>query len=147
MRAQENDPTFEVDGRGIPDVPSAGTDPIDVGPMVPDQLKVGERADLGPVSAVPVGRARRVDVGGRTFALYRLAETEVALSDGLCTHGQAHLAEGLVLDCTIECPKHNGRFDLRTGDPVRKPVKEPLRLYPCDVVDGRIVADLTTAED
>ena len=71
---------------------------------------------------------------------------EVAISDGLCTHGAAHLAEGLILDGVIECPKHNGRFDLRTGQPLRKPVKDPLNVYRCEVVEGRILADLSTAK-
>ncbi|MEM9655610.1 MAG: fatty acid desaturase [Actinomycetota bacterium] len=143
LRQQEQDPTWELMDRGVPVVPSASLDPIDVGPMVRDELKIGSDVDLGPVDAIAVGRARRVDIGGRTFALYRLGEDDVALSDGLCTHGLAHLAEGLILDCTIECPKHNGRFDLRSGEPVRKPVKVPLRMYPCRVVDGRVNADLS----
>ncbi len=127
-------------------MPSVSADPIDVGPMVDDRLKVGPDMDLGPVDAVPVGRVRRVDVAGRTFALYRLEAAEVALSDGLCTHGAAHLAEGLVIGCEIECPKHNGRFDLRTGEPVRKPIREPLTMYPCQVREGRVVADLSAIE-
>ncbi|MGH1487978.1 MAG: fatty acid desaturase [Acidimicrobiales bacterium] len=145
LRQQEKDPTWELENRGVPEVSSAGIDPIDVGPMVREDLKAGSQADLGPITAVPIGQARRVDVGGRTYAVYRLAEDEVAVSDGLCTHGLAHLAEGLILDCAIECPKHNGRFDLRTGDPIRKPVKDPLAIYRCEIVEGRIVADLSVA--
>ena len=143
LKQQEKDPTWELENRGVPEVASAGIDPIDVGPMVREDLKAGRQADLGPITAVPVGQARRVDIGGRTYAVYRLTEDEVAVSDGLCTHGLAHLAEGLILDCAIECPKHNGRFDLRTGDPIRKPVKDPLAMYRCEIVEGRIVADLT----
>jgi 3-phenylpropionate/trans-cinnamate dioxygenase ferredoxin subunit len=82
-------------------------------------------------------------VGDRTFALYRLGDDEYALTDGLCTHGQAHLADGVVIDCrTIECPKHNGRFDVRSGEPQRRPVKVPLATYDVGVVDGRLISDL-----
>ena len=147
LRELERDTSWELTTRGVPDVPSANANPIDVGPMVDDRLKVGPDIDLGPVDAVPTGQVRRVDIAGRTFALYRLDDDEVALSDGLCTHGAAHLAEGLVVDCQIECPKHNGRFDLRTGEPTRKPIKEPLTMYPCEVRDGRVVADLSTIEE
>lgn len=143
LRKQQQDPTFELTDRGVPDVPTAGLDPIDVGPMVREDLKTGTDVDLGPISSVDIGRARRVDVGGKTFALYRLADDDFVLSDGLCTHGQAHLAEGLILDCAIECPKHNGRFDLRTGDPIRKPVTVALKTYPCRIVDNRVIADLS----
>ena len=64
------------------------------------------------------------------------------LLDGMCTHNQTHLAGGLLVDGCIECPKHNGRFDLRTGEPTRRPVKVPLRTYPVAEVDGRLVADV-----
>ena len=151
LRQQSKDPSWELPDRGIPDVPNAGEGLVDQGPIVPKELQATEAstgrglADLGALDELAVGRARRCDIGERTYALYRLSESEVAISDGLCTHGAAHLAEGLILDGVIECPKHNGRFDLRTGQPLRKPVKDPLNVYRCEVVGGRIVADLSTA--
>ena len=57
----------------------------------------------------------RFDHDGRTFAIYRSPDDEFYATDGLCTHEQVHLAGGLVMDNIIECPKHNGRFDYRTG--------------------------------
>ena len=56
----------------------------------------------------------RFDHGGRTFAIYR-ADDEFFATDGLCTHEKVHLADGLVMDDIIECPKHNGRFDYPDG--------------------------------
>lgn len=151
MRQQSKDITWEVPDRGIPDVSNAGLSLVDHGPIVPDEQQTATAsagagpADLGALNEIAVGRARRCDIGERTYALYRLNESEVAVSDGLCTHAAAHLAEGLILDGAIECPKHNGRFDLRTGEPLRRPAKDPLNIYPCEVVGGRIVADLSTA--
>ena len=40
------------------------------------------------------------------------------------------LADGLVMDNIIECPKHNGRFDYRTGEAKGAPVCVNLRTYP-----------------
>jgi len=80
----------------------------------------------------------RFDHGGKTFAVYRSAKGEVFATDGLCTHEQVHLADGLVIDDTIECPKHNGRFNYRTGAPLRAPVCVALATYPARVVDGMI---------
>ena len=53
----------------------------------------------------------RFDHGNRTFAVYRSPDNEYYATDGLCTHEKIHLADGLVMDNVIECPKHNGRFD------------------------------------
>lgn len=80
----------------------------------------------------------RFDHGGRTFAVYRSARGEVFATDGLCTHEQVHLADGLVIDDTVECPKHNGRFNYRNGAPLRAPVCVALATYPARVVDGMI---------
>jgi 3-phenylpropionate/trans-cinnamate dioxygenase ferredoxin subunit len=59
--------------------------------------------------------ALRFDHNGKTYAIYRSAADEVFCSDGLCTHEAVHLADGLVMDYEVECPKHSGAFDIRTG--------------------------------
>jgi 3-phenylpropionate/trans-cinnamate dioxygenase ferredoxin reductase subunit len=58
----------------------------------------------------------RFDHEGRTYAIYRSPDGDFFATDGLCTHESVHLADGLVMDNIIECPKHNGRFDYRTGE-------------------------------
>jgi 3-phenylpropionate/trans-cinnamate dioxygenase ferredoxin subunit len=71
----------------------------------------------------------RWDHGGRTYALYHSPDGEFFCTDGLCTHENVHLAGGLVMDYTIECPKHNGQFEYRTGAAKRAPVlREPAHL-------------------
>jgi len=81
----------------------------------------------------------RFDHGDRTFAVYRSADDEYFCTDGLCTHEQVHLADGLVMDYIIECPKHNGRFDYRTGEAKGAPVCVDLNTYPAKIEDGRVL--------
>jgi len=81
----------------------------------------------------------RFDHGERSFAIYRSPEDGYFATDGHCTHEKAHLADGLVMDHVIECPKHNGQFDYRTGAPKRAPVCEALRTYPVKVEAGRVL--------
>ncbi len=50
----------------------------------------------------------RFDHGPRTFAIYRSPVNRYFATDGMCTHGKVHLADGLVVEHTIACPKHNG---------------------------------------
>lgn len=71
----------------------------------------------------------RFDHEGRTFAIYRSPDGEFYCTDGLCTHEQVHLEDGLVMDHVIECPKHNGQFDYRTGEATRAPACERLATY------------------
>ena len=83
----------------------------------------------------------RFDHEGKTFALYR-KDDEFFATDGLCTHEQIHLADGLVMDYVIECPKHNGRFDYRTGAAKGAPVCVDLNTYPVKVEAGQLFINL-----
>lgn len=84
----------------------------------------------------------RFDHGARTFAIYRSPENRFYATDGLCTHEKVHLADGLVMDEIIECPKHNGQFDYRTGKALRAPVCVDLQTYPVKVEGGRVLIDI-----
>ena len=84
----------------------------------------------------------RFDHGGRTFAIYRSPKGQFYATDGFCTHERAHLADGLVLDNIIECPKHNGRFDYRTGEAKGAPVCVNLKTYPAKVENGDVLIDI-----
>ena len=84
----------------------------------------------------------RFDHGGRTFAIYRSPDDKYYATDGLCTHEKVHLADGLVMDNIIECPKHNGRFDYRTGAAKGAPVCVDLRTYPVKVDGGKVLVDI-----
>jgi 3-phenylpropionate/trans-cinnamate dioxygenase ferredoxin component len=83
----------------------------------------------------------RFDHDGRTFAIYRVDDAVYA-SDGLCTHEHVHLSDGFVMEHVIECPKHNGRFDIRDGRPLCAPVCEKLATYPAKVEGGRILIEV-----
>ncbi len=80
----------------------------------------------------------RFDHGGQTFAIYRSPEGEFFATAGLCTHEQVHLAGGLVMGHLIECPKHNGQFDYRTGEAKRTPACVNLRTFAVKVEGARV---------
>ena len=84
----------------------------------------------------------RFDHAGRTFAVYRSPDGEFFATDGYCIHEQAHLAEGVVLDDVIECPKHNGRFHYKTGRALGAPVLVDLVTYPVRLEDGSVHIDI-----
>ncbi len=78
-----------------------------------------------------------VVVMGRDIAVYAVGD-EVFATDNLCTHGHARLCNGFLEGHEIECPLHQGRFDVRDGKPTCAPVTEPLRTYPIKVEGGRV---------
>jgi Na+-transporting NADH:ubiquinone oxidoreductase subunit F len=80
----------------------------------------------------------RFDHARRTYALYRDSDGSLHATDGICSHGNTHLADGLVKDGLIECPKHNGRFRLADGAPARPPVCRALATYPVEDRNGRL---------
>jgi Na(+)-translocating NADH:ubiquinone oxidoreductase F subunit len=71
----------------------------------------------------------RLDHLGHSYAIYRSLEGKLFATDGLCTHGNSHLSEGVVKGNLIECSKHNGRFDIRNGSCQRNPVNVPLNTH------------------
>jgi naphthalene 1,2-dioxygenase system ferredoxin subunit len=78
-----------------------------------------------------------VSVGGREIAMYN-ADGEVFATDNVCTHGHARLCEGFLDGHEIECPLHQGKFDIRTGQPTCAPVTEAIRIYPVKIEGGRV---------
>ena len=60
----------------------------------------------------------------------------------MCTHEHVHLADGLVMDDIIESPKHNGRFNYKTGAPKGAPVCINLKTYPVKVEAGKVLIQL-----
>ncbi|EJL48888.1 MULTISPECIES: MocE family 2Fe-2S type ferredoxin [unclassified Rhizobium] len=84
----------------------------------------------------------RFDHEGKTFAIYRSPDDNFYATDGMCSHEKVHLADGLVMDHIIECPKHNGRFDYRSGEARGAPVCVNLRTYRTKVEGGSVYLGL-----
>lgn len=81
----------------------------------------------------------RFDSGNRSFAIYRSEDSDYYATAGFCTHEKVHLADGLVMGDIIECPKHNGRFNYKTGQAKKTPACEHLLTYPVQVTnDGKV---------
>jgi nitrite reductase/ring-hydroxylating ferredoxin subunit len=67
-------------------------------------------------------------VGGVPLAIYEV-DGAFYVTQGECTHGNVSLAEGYLEGCLIECPYHQGLFDVRTGEVMGPPCTVPLRVF------------------
>lgn len=103
-----------------------------------------EWIDVCDFDAIDNDDVVRFDHQGRTYAVYR-CEDRVYATDGLCTHERIHLVDGLVMDHVIECPKHNGRFDIRDGRALGAPVCVNLATWPARVHEGRVQLQIAEA--
>ena len=97
--------------------------------------------DAAAIDEIDDEDVKRFDHAGKTFAIYHV-DGKVYASDGLCTHEHVHLCDGLVMEHVIECPKHNGRFDIRDGRPLGAPVCVALKTYPAKIEGGRVLVQL-----
>ena len=93
--------------------------------------------DALAASDLPPDDVTSLAVGGRDVAIYTVGD-EVYASDNPCTHGNARLCDGFLDGHEIECPLHQGKFDVRDGKPRCDPVTEAIRIYPAKVEGGRV---------
>jgi 3-phenylpropionate/trans-cinnamate dioxygenase ferredoxin subunit len=84
---------------------------------------------------------RGVEIGGRKLAVFRI-EGDFHVTDNVCTHQFALLSEGYLEDGCIECPLHQGRFDIRTGKAQCAPATKDLTTYPVMVEAGAVLAEI-----
>ena len=113
-------------------------------PSVDVDVEADRWVEVSPSSALANNDVIRFDAGEQTFAIYRLDDGQLRATDGLCTHAKVHLCGGLVSDGIIECPKHNGRFDITTGKALSRPVTVDLTVHEVREVDGRIELRITS---
>ncbi|HWH34459.1 MAG TPA: Rieske 2Fe-2S domain-containing protein [Acidimicrobiales bacterium] len=92
---------------------------------------------LGRAGLAP-GTVTAVDAGGTALALANTEGTVCAVADA-CPHAGASLATGTLRGSALECPRHGGTFDVRTGEALAGPTGEPVRCFPVSTTtDGRV---------
>tara|TARA_Y100000768_G_C23558842_1_gene487211 strand:- start:64 stop:372 length:309 start_codon:yes stop_codon:yes gene_type:complete len=80
---------------------------------------------------------KRFDHQNKTYCIYNIKDGFFA-TDGMCTHEDVHLEDGLVTDNEIECPMHQGIFNIKTGKVIQDPPCDDLRTYPIKVENNKI---------
>lgn len=97
--------------------------------------------DIGAIDELAEDDVKGVQAGGHDLAVYRI-DGEVFATDGLCSHGNARLCDGYLEGHEIECPLHQGRFDVRNGKAMCAPLTADIRVFPVKQDNGRVLVDL-----
>ncbi|MCX7251726.1 MAG: non-heme iron oxygenase ferredoxin subunit [Burkholderiales bacterium] len=97
--------------------------------------------DAAALDAVPEGDVIGIRVAGKEIALYEV-EGEIYATDNLCTHGAARMSDGFLEGREIECPLHQGRFDVCSGKALCAPLTENIRTYPVRIENLRVMLKL-----
>src|SRR5919112_1478253 len=93
-----------------------------------DFVKVADTNDIQP------SQMKEVEVNGQNICVVNVEGKYYAIGS-ICTHGGGPLADGTLEGYEVECPWHNSKFDVRTGEVTSPPANEPEPSYEVKV-DG-----------
>lgn len=94
-------------------------------------------AEIGPVESLLAGASQVVYVDGKQVALFNVDGQFHAVSNR-CPHARGPLSEGVVNagECSVVCPWHYAKFDLRTGHVIDGVASAPVESYAVEIRDG-----------
>ena len=87
---------------------------------------------VGDVADFELEWPAEVRIGTLRIAVHHTNEGFFA-TGATCTHEDESLIDGLMEGCEIECPRHMAIFDVRTGEVLCAPARDPLPTYPCEI--------------
>jgi 3-phenylpropionate/trans-cinnamate dioxygenase ferredoxin subunit len=92
---------------------------------------------VAALSDLPPGGRLFVDLEYESVALFNVDGVVYCIAD-ICSHDGGPVADGLLDDHAIVCPRHGAMFDIRTGAVLAMPAVVPIATYPVKVEDGLI---------
>ena len=99
--------------------------------------------DVCPIEQLPPGTVRIVQHGLLDVGVYNCGGELYALEDR-CSHDDGPLCEGdwEADECSVVCPRHGSRFDLKTGRPLTLPAYVPVETFPVIIDDDKIKVEV-----
>ena len=91
-------------------------------------IALGNFVPAMKVSSLAEGSMATVELDGSHILLANISGEVTAVS-GTCTHEEADLGTGFMLEDRVICPLHLSQFDLRTGQVMNPPAEAPLRRF------------------
>ena len=98
-------------------------------------IKVATTNELAP------GQAKKVEVNGKTIALFNLGGSYHAIDD-TCTHRGGPLSEGQVQGDVVTCPWHGAKFKVTSGEVLGPPARAGVASYPTRITGSDIEVEV-----
>ena len=92
---------------------------------------------VAAASTIPPGGRLSILVDDVPALLIRVDDEFYAVED-VCSHDGQPLTNGQIDGCSIICPRHGAKFDLKTGKPLCMPAIEKISTFEVQVLDGEI---------
>ncbi len=96
---------------------------------------------VGTTGEITEDEPKQVKIGDVLVGLFRVGDEILAIHD-VCTHEFACLTDGWVEGDTVECPLHQARFNLRTGEVLDPPATDDVATYPVKLDGDQIYVSL-----
>ena len=104
-------------------------------------MSEGAWAAVATLDDFAASDAIAVVAAGKEIAIF-LVDGAVFATANRCTHGDARLCDGFLEGHEIECPHHQGRFDVRSGIATGAPAEVALATYPARLAGDRVELQL-----
>ena len=106
-------------------------------------FSMSETLDICLLSELPPGSFRTVEWEDLEIGIFNCNGELLAVEDR-CSHDDGNLAEGEFDPerCTVECPRHGSKFDLKTGKPLTLPAYVPVETFSVLVEDDKIKVEV-----
>lgn len=116
-----------LDALGGPDI----AEPIDEGV----EREVWQ--EVCPLDEIADGETQVVYLEGKMVGLFNI-KGELYAINNRCSHARGPLTDGTIdhEECSVVCPWHYGKFDIKTGLAVDGIVRKPVETYQVEVRDG-----------
>ena len=96
-----------------------------------------EYLEIAPADQLPEGERIFIEMADKSIVIFNLAGKLFAIGD-VCSHDNGPVGDGEIEETEIICPRHGGRFDIRTGKATSLPPVVDIPSYPVRVVGGMI---------
>ncbi len=94
--------------------------------------------DVMAVADIADGEVQRVERSNRIVFVYRAGDA-YQVYDSHCPHQVTNIPHLALEGLTLTCPKHQWKFDIRTGPCIEKG-KHPMKIFETRVEGGRLLA-------